>query len=85
MSFEVKRELVRVPKPTTKSTFYMFQEVEVYGEKKIDVREHFERKDGSIQYTKVGMTIPLSVFEDLMAGFRDVAEIMREELSQAVK
>jgi hypothetical protein len=84
MSFVIKRELARVPKSTTKSTFYMFQEVEVYGKKMIDVREHFERKDGSVQYTKVGITIPMEVFADLVDGFRETSGIMRERVSQAV-
>lgn len=78
MAFKIVKELARVPKKG--SSFYVFNEVSVNGKPAIDFRVHFERIDGSTQHTTKGDTIPLDRFADVMAGFRDVHELIRDRL-----
>jgi hypothetical protein len=80
LSFKIVKEIARVKKVGTKSTYWKLQEVEVYGKPGIDVREHFVRADGSEQYTTKGITVPMDSFADLMSGFRDVYEEYRDRM-----
>ncbi len=76
MGWKAGKEFKRVPKVNTKSTFYSFKEVNVYGRDCIDVREHFERADGSIQHTAKGISIPVEMFLDMVRAFCDVSDEM---------
>jgi len=79
MSFwDKEQELLQVPKVNTKSSYYSFKKVEKSGKTFLDVREHFTRIDGSIQHTAKGMSIPMAMVTDVMAAFRDVVDMLRE-------
>lgn len=77
--WDSEKEIKRVPKVKTKSSFYSFKQVSKNGRDFIDVREHFEKADGSIQHTTKGMSIPVEMFEDMMVTFRDVSDVIREQ------
>jgi len=81
MAFVIEKELHRVPKSPNSSAFYKYQLAKVNGKPVVDVREHFTRKDGTEQYTAKGFSIPLESFADVMVGFRDVHEKLREQLT----
>lgn len=76
--WDKERELLRVEKKGTKSSFYSFKAVEKSGRSYVDVREHFEKIDGTIQHTAKGMSIPMAMITDMMVGFRDAVDILRE-------
>jgi hypothetical protein len=80
MSFKIVKEIARVKKEGSKSTFYKLQEVEAYGKRGIDVREHFSRADGSEQHTSKGMFIPINSFKGLMSAFKDVYEQYQDSM-----
>lgn len=81
MAFVIEKELLRVPKAGSNTEFYKFQLAKANGKLVVDVREHFVRKDGSEQYTTKGYSVPLGGFADLMVGYRDVYEMLREQLT----
>jgi hypothetical protein len=68
-------ELCRVAKSNSKSAFYSFKAVEKNGKSFIDIREHFERIDGSIQHTAKGISVPTAMFVDMAEGFNEALRI----------
>ena len=78
--WDKEQELAKVEKKGTKSSFYSFKLVSKNGREMVDVREHFEKIDGTIQHTAKGMSIPLNTFTDMMVAFRDVNEELRDKL-----
>jgi hypothetical protein len=78
MAFTVLRQLKQVKKNGTKSTFYIFNEADAYGRKGIDIRENFERSDGSIQHTKKGMFVSFEAFNDFVDAINEVREQLQE-------
>ncbi len=66
-------ELCRVAK--SKTAFYSFKAVEKNGKSFIDIREHFERIDGSIQHTAKGISVPTAMFVDMAEGFNEALRI----------
>lgn len=77
--WDKEREILRVPKVSKPENFYSFKDVTKNGRRFVDVREHFEKKDGSTQHTTKGMSIPFDTFQDMMVGFRDAVEDMKDE------
>ncbi len=77
--WDSERELLQVKKEGTKTSYYSFKRVSKGGRDFIDVREHFAKADGTIQHTAKGMAIPVEMFDNMMVGFRDVYEIIKEE------
>ncbi len=77
--WDKEKELVKVDKVGTKSSFYSFKRVEKNGRTFLDVREHFSKADGSVQHTTKGMSIPMNMVTDIMVGFRDVVDILQNE------
>lgn len=51
--------VVDVPKPGTKGTFYRVKLVAKGGRKYVDLREHYNKADGTEQYTAKGTAIPV--------------------------
>lgn len=72
--WDKERELIRVPKSGTKSAYYKFTAVEKSGKSYIDVREHFDRIDGSTQHTAKGISIPVKMFAEMVDGFQTALE-----------
>lgn len=77
--WDKEREMVKVDKAGTKSSFYSFKKVEKSGRSFIDVREHFTKADGSIQHTAKGMSIPVGMIVDMATAFNDVVELLNNE------
>jgi hypothetical protein len=68
--WDKERELVKVAKSGTKSAYYKFTAVEKNGKSYIDVREHFDRIDGTTQHTAKGISIPTTMFAEMAEGFQ---------------
>ncbi len=69
-------ELARVAKGKAKS-FYKVTDVEKGGRRYIDVREHFEKGDGTLQHTTKGMAVPIESIDDLVIALQAVQEYLR--------
>lgn len=72
--WDKERELTRVAKVGTKSAYYLFKAVEKNGKSYIDVREHFDRMDGSTQHTQKGFSIPSAMLADMAEGFKNALD-----------
>jgi hypothetical protein len=68
--WDKERELIKVAKSGTKSAYYKFTAVEKNGKSYIDVREHFDRIDGTTQHTAKGISIPTTMFAEMAEGFQ---------------
>lgn len=77
--WDSEQELLQVKKEGTKTSYYSFKRVSKSGREFIDVREHFTKADGTVQHTTKGMSIPINIFDNVMVGFRDVYDIIKEE------
>ncbi len=72
-------EIARVHKVGTKASYFIFKRGKTRNNvDSIDIREHFERADGSLQHTGKGITIPAESFTDFMVACRDVSDLIRD-------
>ena len=79
MAYDYKNgvELAKVYK--SKSAFIAFTKITDGSKTAIDVREKFDRIDGSTQHTTKGFVIPVEKFDDFMVAARDVFEELRPQ------
>lgn len=75
MSFwDSEKQVADVEKAGTKNTFYRVKEVVKNGRKYVDVREHYTKKDGTVQYTTKGTAVPVESLGELVAVLTALAE-----------
>jgi len=72
--WDKEQELCRINKVGTKASFYAVKAVEKNGREFVDVREHFEKADGTLQHTTKGMSIPKDMFLEFTIQIREAAE-----------
>lgn len=68
-----------VEKQGTKGTFYRIKKVSKNGREYIDLREHYTKQDGAVQYTTKGTSIPMDNLKELAVVLTALAEEKEEK------
>ncbi len=69
--WDSEETVVRVDKAGTKSTYYLIKKVSKGKKSYVDIREHYERKDGSSQHTTKGSAVPVENVEEVISALRE--------------
>ncbi len=72
--WDSEETVARVDKAGTKGTYYLVKKVSKGKRVYVDLREHYDRKDGFAQHTTKGSAIPVEAAEELIAALQQAIE-----------
>ncbi len=72
--WDSEETIARVGKAGTKGTYYLIKKVSKGKKSYVDIREHYDRKDGSSQHTTKGSAVPVETVAELIAALQQAIE-----------